>query len=194
MMFNKMVFCTVLVSAAILLNGCSCIRTPIESEVIATLDYSDPNRRNSTLEDEHADEFFESLIQYAGNAIKLDLTIIPVQDQQSVAYRMRYLAPALNAAEEAEIGQQIECGSGVFGVQNNLHRMIRLTFQHPLHYHSPIDIYIGDRIKFPQSSVICSSEQYTSQARTPVHIKGYFFVEVAEVPTANQFVLYPYRP
>lgn len=147
--------------------------------ISAVLDFAHSNSNT-------ADNFFNELEDNAGKVVKLDLELIPNQGAEDLGY-------ALYAEGMATKEDQIICGSGNYGLIDNLTTNFELSFTHPENFHSPSTINIGDRRTFPFQSVYCGMENYTSQTYTSLKLSGTFVVFVAQIPTANQIVLFPYN-
>ncbi|PCJ92222.1 MAG: hypothetical protein COA52_07715 [Hyphomicrobiales bacterium] len=172
-------------------------------EISAVLDFSSPDEAA-------ANTFFEKLHANSGKAIWLNLEIIPHQpfspliktenegSKKNVArildgqsgYVLREKARDSMPRNRGDI----VCGSGKFGGVDNYDQDFELTFNHPIHFHSPTTIIIGNRQSYPFHSIICGVEDYTRQELTHLHIKGAFVVMSATIPTAQEITLFPYNP
>ncbi|MFK8035132.1 MAG: hypothetical protein AB8B94_13395 [Hyphomicrobiales bacterium] len=134
----------------------------------------------------NADIFFEKLENNDGKIVRLDLEIIPNQEPGNLGYTLH----AVGMESEKD---QFICGNGNYGLIDNLTTNFVLSFTHPENFHFPSTINIGDRRTFPFQSVYCGIENYTSLAYTSLKLSGTFVVFVAQIPTANQIVLFPYN-
>jgi hypothetical protein len=134
-----------------------------------------------------ADEFFAGLEAHSGKAIFLNLEIIPGPDPESAGYALE------RQSSEAGGNEPADCRSHGFGIVDNLTSILHLSFQHPRHFHSPIEIAVGDRIRFPFQSVQCNPLDVAEGIASLV-VTGHFVVTTASIPTATQFGLYPYNP
>lgn len=132
-----------------------------------------------------ADAFFKQLESNAGKVVQLTLEIIPNQQSDDLGYS---LSPERDASQSG----MIVCGDGNYGLIDNQNSGFELSFNHPENKHSPTKINIGDRRSFPFQTVYCGIEDYTSAAFTSLKVSGEFVVFFAEIPTANQIVLFPY--
>lgn len=168
------------VFSCLTLGSVSAHELPATVETIsAVLDFTDSKAKT-------ADAFFIQLENNAGKVIELDLTIIPNQEADNLGY-------ALHAEGMAAKKDQIICGDGNYGLIDNQTTNFELSFNHTLNSHSPTRINIGDRRIFPFQTVYCGIENYTSLTYTGLKISGTFVVFVAQIPTANQIVLFPYN-
>jgi hypothetical protein len=133
-----------------------------------------------------ADNFFRALRQNAGNVISLDIEIVPNPSGDSPGYSL------VKDHTSPRTAADLVCGSDNQGRIDNLRSAYRLSLQHPENFHTPTEIVVGDQLNFPFQSVRCGAEG--ARERTALHVRGFFVVETAEIPTARSYFLYPYRP
>ena len=161
------------------------MREPLAAEALplveAVIDYS------SEKGDDAADRFFETLNLNSGKTVQLDLEIIPRQDPDLPGYSLR-------TDPEPPAESEFILRGTTYGLVDNYRTRFSVSFQHPSHFHNPIEIRIGNRMAFPFHSIVCGAENSGSMELTRLHVRGHFVVETAEIPTALVYDLYPYDP
>lgn len=148
------------------------------AEMSATLNYA--------IEDEAAaSAFFRDLGDNAGKVILLDLTIVPRQDEANPGY-------SLVGAFEGKTDTEVLCGRDRIGVLDNYRDDWSLSPAYVNGVHATLSLNVGDRRTFPSQELACGLEGYTQHPLTNLHLKGYFAVQSADIPTAVEYVLTPY--
>ena len=133
-----------------------------------------------------ADNLFRLLERNAGKVISLNIEIVPNPRGDSPGYSL------VNDHSSPGTSVDFVCGSDNQGRIDNLRSTYRLSLQHPENFHAPTEIVVGDQLNFPFQSIRCGAEG--GRERTNLHVRGFFVIETAEIPTARSFFLYPYRP
>lgn len=140
----------------------------------------------SSPDSQAADALFTQLESNAGRIVQLDLEIKPRQQVDDIGY-------ALISEQAGSANNEFICGDGNYGFIDNKKAGLTLSFHHPENFHSPTTINIGDRYSFPFQSVHCGIESYTSKAFTSLKVSGAFVIFSADIPTATEIVLFPYK-
>ena len=133
-------------------------------------------------------EFEEVLSRHVGERVYLELSLLPTESIRALEVS-RMAAPGEWQARELACGVESE-----LGFIDNVTDSYRITFQPPYSNHALYDVVIGNRLTFPEQSLLCSTENYTSQESTPLRISGYFYVDRTDVPTAYTYLLIPVNP
>ncbi len=122
--------------------------------------------------------------------LHLNLTLVPDPALQR-AEDQRFLLSRYQG-DDAPAGTAEYCGSGQhLGFIFNLQSRYELALRHPAHEHAIVDILVGDKLGFPDQTLVCLLDGYTQNDLTPLRLSGTFWVEKAEIPTAYYYLLTP---
>ena len=178
---NKLLASLVTLTAS--LGHAAAAEAPAVNPVEAVVDYG------AAVPDEAAFDAFLAALDASSHArIRLTLTIRAdngVAGAEDQRFRLARRDATPPAAAEA-------CGSGgTLGFIDNIATRFDLTLRHPAHEHAIVHLVLGDKLTFPDQTLVCLLEGYTEDGFTPLRISGTFWVEKAEIPTAYYYLLTP---
>ncbi len=145
-----------------------------------------------TADDPAAEAFFTALDKNDGQIVFLDLTIEPdtATDPAEPGYDI-----VSGGYGETGGGHAIICGrDGTLGLVDNLSDTLTVTTRHPHHFHAPVTLIVGDRMRFAHQHIACSAQGYLDNALTPLIVRGYFSIQSGDIPTAREYRLTPANP
>ncbi|MEP3783200.1 MULTISPECIES: hypothetical protein [Paracoccaceae] len=169
-----------------LMIGTAAIAEPLV--VKGLIDYDNPESSNLDLFD---------LSHHDGKVVWLELEMLQSDLANSLGYSIEVVSlDALDKQSSLFSGSssKIVCGNvenGYVGLVPNARSSYLVSLTSPSDFHSPTEIHIGDRVRFPFHSVYCDDQGVGDLSATKLVLRGHFVVASVAIPTAQTTYLFP---